>query len=207
MTTFKYKRLSPDMAALLLIDHQTGLSNGVADKTQSEYKLNVTALAQTGKLFKLPTIITTSASNGPNGPVLPEITGILPEAPIVHRPGEINAFDNADFVAAVKRTGRKQLIIAGVSTEVCVAFAALSAIEAGYDVFAVIDSSGTWSKTVQEVAVARMAQAGIIPMTWVAVAAELQRDWRNETGAGLGKVMGENLPFYGNTISSFMTKK
>lgn len=200
------KRLSADSAALLFIDHQTGLANGVADQSLPEFKNNVIALAKLGRLFNLPIIITTSAANGPNGPVLPEITKVLPETPVVHRPGEINAWDNADFVAAVRKTGRKQLILAGISTEVCLAFAALATVADGYEVYAVIDSSGTWSKVVQEVAIQRMTQAGVIPMTWVAVGAELQRDWRKETGEGLGQIMREHLPFYGNTVASFMAK-
>src|SRR5690606_9057425 len=118
----------------------------------------VTGLVKFAKAFNLPAVITTSASDGPNGPVLPVITQTLPNAPVIHRPGEINAWDNAEFVAAVEKTGRKKLIVAGVSTEVCVAFVALSAINAGYDVYAVIDASGTWNKLVQEVAVARMVQ-------------------------------------------------
>jgi hypothetical protein len=132
------------------------------------------------------------------------ITQTLPDAPVIHRPGEINAWHNKDFVEAVKKTGRKKLIVAGVSTEVCVAFVSLSAIKEGYDVYAVIDASGSWNKLVQEVAVARMVQAGIKPITWVAVGAELQGDWRDPTGHDLGAIMGEHLPFYGNLIGSFM---
>lgn len=199
-----YDRLTPENAAVLLVDHQTGLSNGVQDQSVPEYATSVTALAKIARAFKLPTIITTSSADGPNGPVLPIIPQILPDAPIIHRPGEINAFDNPDFVAAVEKTGRKKLIVAGVSTEVCVAFVALSAIKAGYEVYAVIDASGTWNKLVQEVAVARMVQAGVVPITWVAVAAELQGDWRKSSGQDLAAIMGEHLPFYGNLISSFM---
>src|SRR3954452_10999967 len=172
-TNNKQKRLSAKDAALLLIDHQTGLSNGVADMTLPEFHNNVSALAKLGKLFQLPTVITASAPSGPNGPVLPQISQILPQVPIIARPGEINPWDNPQFLEAVKKTGRKQLIMAGVSTDVCLAFPALAAAAEGYEVYAVIDASGTWSKTVQEVAVQRMAQAGIIPMTWVAVGAEL----------------------------------
>lgn len=139
--------------------------------------------------------------------MLPIITETLPDAPVIHRPGEINAWENKDFVEAVKKTGRKKLIVAGVSTEVCVAFVALSAIKDGFDVYAVIDASGTWNKLVQEVAVARMVQAGIVPITWVAVAAELQQDWRNATGQQLGATMGAYLPFYGNLIQSFLAAK
>ncbi len=202
-----YERLAADNAAVLFIDHQTGLSNGVQDQSVPEYTTAVTALAKLAKTFKLPSVITTSAADGPNGPVLPVITELLPDASLVHRPGEINAWDNSEFVDAVKKTGRKKLIVAGVSTEVCVAFVALSAIREGYDVYAVIDASGTWNKLVQEVAVARMVQAGVKPMTWVAVGAELQSDWRNQTGEALARVMGEHLPFYGNLIGSFMASK
>lgn len=197
-------RLSANNAAVLFVDHQTGLSNGVADQSLPEYRNNLLALAKLTRAFKLPAVITTSAADGPNGPFLPEVRATLPDAPIVHRPGEINAWDNEEFVAAVKATGRKKLLVAGVSTEVCVAFVALSAIGAGYDVYAVIDASGTWSKLVQEVAVQRMMQAGVVPITWVAVGAELQADWRNPTGKELATIMGEHLPFYGNLIGSFM---
>ena len=207
MTTSPSTRLSSDNAAVLFVDHQTGLSNGVADQSLPEFKSNVLALAKLTRAFKLPAVITTSAADGPNGPFLPEVRSILPDAPIVQRPGEINAWDNKEFVAAVKATGRNKLLVAGVSTEVCVAFVALSAVGAGYEVYAVIDASGTWSKLVQEVAVQRMVQAGVVPMTWVAVGAELQADWRNPTGQDLAAIMGEHLPFYGNLIGSFMATR
>ncbi len=207
MTTSTVTRLTSDNAAVLFVDHQTGLSNGVADQSLPEYKNNLLALAKLTRAFKLPAVLTTSAADGPNGPFLPEVRSILPDAPIVRRPGEINAWDNEEFVAAIKATGRKKLLVAGVSTEVCVAFVALSAVGAGYEVYAVIDASGTWSKLVQEVAVQRMVQAGVVPMTWVAVGAELQADWRNPTGQDLAAIMGEHLPFYGNLIGSFMAKR
>jgi nicotinamidase-related amidase len=202
-----YERLTPKNAAILFIDHQTGLANGVMDQSQPEFTSNVVALAKLAKLFELPAVITTSAADGPNGPVMPQITQLLPEVKVVPRPGEINAWDNADFVRAVEQTSRKKLIIAGISTEVCVAFVALSAVQAGYDVYAVIDSSGTWNQLVQEVAITRMVQAGVKPMTWVAVGAELQADWRKSTGGGLGQIMAEHLNFYGNLIGSFMAAK
>ncbi len=202
-----YEPLSAENAGVLLVDHQTGLSNGVTDQSIPEYLAAVEGLVKTAKTFSLPTVITTSAADGPNGPVLPIITETLPDAPIVHRPGEINAWTNPEFVDEVKELNRKKLIIAGVSTEVCVAFVALSALEAGYEVYAVIDASGTWNKLVQEVALARMVQAGVQPMTWVGVAAELQVDWRASTGQGLAETMGAHLPFYGNLIASFEVAK
>ncbi|NYI00174.1 isochorismatase family protein [Cupriavidus plantarum] len=198
-----YERFTPDNAAVLLVDHQTGLCNGIQDQSLTEFNSAVTALAKLAKTFALPTIVTTSAADGPNGPVLPIITQLLPEAPVIHRPGEINAWDNREFVAAVEKTGRKKLIIAGVSTEVCLAFVAMSAVKAGYDAYAVIDASGTWSKLVQEVAIARMAQAGVVPVTWVAVAAELQADWRNPVSKQMEGVMGAHLPFHANVVATF----
>ena len=203
----KYDRITPDNAAVLLVDHQTGLVNGIQDQSAPEFHAALNGLVQTAVAYDLPTVITSSAADGPNGPILPLITKHLPNAPLIARPGEINAFDNADFKSAVEKTGRKKLIIAGVSTDVCVTFAALSALELGYDVHAVIDASGTWNKLVQETAVARMIQAGVTPTNWVAVAAELQADWRKPTGEALGQIMGENLPFYGNLIGSFLAAK
>ena len=141
-----YERLTSDTAAVLFIDHQTGLANGVQTQSPPEFINNVRALVRIAQIYKLPSIITTSSADGPNGPIIPVVAEGLPEATIVHRPGEINAWDNQDFVAAVKETGRKKLLIAGISTEVCLAFVSLSARDAGYDVYAVIDASGTWSK-------------------------------------------------------------
>ena len=201
------ERFTPDNTALLLIDHQTGLANGIQDQSIPEFLTALTALVKIGKVFNLPTVVTTSAADGPNGPVMPVVTQTLPDAQVVHRPGEINAWDNAEFVAAVKATGRKNLLVAGISTEVCANFVAMSAVDEGFNVQVVIDACGTWSKLVQEVVIARMAQAGVVPNTWVAVGAELQADWRNPTGQEFGMLMGEHLPFYANLMGSFMAAK
>ena len=129
--TKPYVRLDKDNAAVLLVDHQTGLLSLVRDIDPDKFKNNVLALADIASYFKLPTILTTSFENGPNGPLVPELKSQFPQAPYIARPGNINAWDNEDFVKAVKATGKKQLIIAGVVTEVCVAFPALSAIAEG----------------------------------------------------------------------------
>ena len=120
---------------VLLVDHQAGLLSLVRDYEPDQFKNNVLALADLAAYFRLPTILTTSFEDGPNGPIMPELKAKFPDAPFIARPGQINAWDNEDFVEAVKATGRKQLIIAGVVTEVCVAFAALSAIADGFEVF------------------------------------------------------------------------
>jgi nicotinamidase-related amidase len=127
MSTFKYNRLDKTNVAVLLVDHQTGLTNCVQDFSPDDFKNAVLALADSAKYFNLPTILTTSFEDGPNGPLVPELKELFPDAPYIARPGNINAWDNEDFVKAVKATGKKQLLIAGIVTEVCVAFPALSA--------------------------------------------------------------------------------
>lgn len=195
------RRLSADDAAVLLIDHQAGLLSLVQDYSPDEFLNNVLALADTARLFKLPTILTTSFENGPNGVLIPELKAAFPDAPFIPRPGQINAWDNEEFVAAVRQTGRKQLIMAGVVTDVCVAFPALSALEEGFQVFVVVDASGTFNTSVRDAALMRMVQAGAVPMNWFAVACELARDWRRDT-EGLARLLGGHLPAYRNLITS-----
>ncbi|PGM88544.1 isochorismate family cysteine hydrolase YcaC [Bacillus cereus] len=199
-----YSRLSKSDAAVLLVDHQTGLiSSLVRDYGVDEFKNNVLALANTANFFDLPVILTTSFEDGPNGPLMQELIELFPNAPKIARPGQINAWDNEEFVKAIEATGKKQLIIAGVVTDVCVAFPALSAINAGYEVFVVTDASGTFSKQVAGAALMRMAHGGVQLMNWFSVAAELQRDWRNDV-EGFGALLAKHLPSYQNIIGSYM---
>ena len=197
-----YKRLDRNQAAVLLVDHQAGLLSLVRDIDPDKFKNNVLALADLAKYFELPTILTTSFEDGPNGPLVQELTEIHPNAPFIPRPGQINAWDNEDFVKAVKDTGRKQLIIAGVVTEVCVAFPALSAVEAGYDVFVVTDCSGTFDEITRYSAWSRLEAAGVQLMNWFAVAGELHRDWRNDI-EGLGTLLSNHIPDYRNLMGSY----
>ena len=203
--SFKYVRLSKDEAACLLVDHQSGLISLVQDFSPGEFKNNVLALAASAKYFELPTILTTSFENGPNGPLVPEIKEMFPDSPYIARPGNINAWDNEEFVEAVRKTGRKQLIIAGVVTEVCVAFPALSAIEAGFEVFVVTDASGTFNEVTRHASWARMSAAGVQLMNWFGVACELHRDWRNDV-EGLGSLLSEYIPNYRNLITRYSAK-
>ncbi|WP_312310098.1 isochorismate family cysteine hydrolase YcaC [Acinetobacter variabilis] len=197
-----YVRLDKDNAAVLLVDHQTGLLSLVRDIDPDKFKNNVLALAAAAKYFNLPTILTTSFEQGPNGPLVPELKDMFPDAPYIARPGQINAWDNEDFVKAVKATGKKQLIIAGVVTEVCVAFPALSALEEEFDVFVVTDASGTFNHLTRDSAWNRMSQAGAQLMTWFGMACELHRDWRNDI-EGLGSLFSNHIPDYRNLINSY----
>jgi nicotinamidase-related amidase len=202
MSNVTYNRLNKDDAVVLLVDHQTGLISLVQDFSPNEFKNNVLALADVARFFELPTILTTSFEQGPNGPLVPELKEMFPDAPYIARPGQINAWDNEDFVKAIKATGRKQLIIAGVVTDVCVAFPTLSALAEGFEVFVVTDSSGTFNTTVQQASWNRMTQAGAQMMNWFSVACELQRDWRNDI-EGLGNLLSQRIPNYRNLMNSY----
>lgn len=204
-TPHKYNRLNKDNAAVLMVDHQAGLVSLVQDYPPNEFRNNVLALANIAKFFNLPTILTTSMEEGPNGPLVSELKEAFPDAPYIARPGQINAWDNEDFVTAVKVTGKTQLIVAGVVTDVCVAFVALSAIEAGFDVFVVTDASGTFDEGVRAAAWERMSAAGVQLLNWFAVACELHRDWRNDM-EGLGNLLSNHIPLYRGLMMSYLAR-
>lgn len=200
-----YQRLSKEKAAMLFIDHQAGLLSLVQDFSPDEFINNVLALADVAKLQRIPTILTTSFEEGPNGPIIPELKEKFPTSPFIARPGQINAWDNEEFVAAVKATGRSQLIIAGIVTDVCVAFPTLSAIAEGYEVFVVVDASGTFNNATRYAAWDRMRQAGAQLINWFAVANELQRDWRNNV-EGQTQLFFDHMPAYRNLITSYRSR-
>ena len=195
--------IDPDNVAMLLIDHQSGLFQTIKDMPFTEVRSNATTLAKVASLAKIPVITTASVPLGPNGPLIPEIHANAPHAQYVARKGEINAWDNPEFVAAVKATGRKTLIIAGTITSVCMAFPSISAVADGYKVFAVIDASGTYSKMAQEITLARVVQAGVVPMDTAAVASEIQRTWNREDAGEWAEVYTHIFPAYQLLIESY----
>lgn len=195
--------IDPADAAMLLIDHQSGLFQTINDMPMPKLRAHAAALAKMATLCNLPVITTASVPQGPNGPLIPEIHQNAPHAQYVARRGEINAWDNPDFVAAVKATGRKTLIIAGTITSVCMAFPAISAVHEGYKVFAVVDASGTYSKMAQEITLARVIQAGVVPVDTAAVASELQKTWHREDAAQWAEIYTKIFPEYQLLIESY----
>jgi nicotinamidase-related amidase len=191
-------------AVMLLIDHQSGLFQTIGDMPMPALRNHAAALAKMATLSKLPVITTASVPQGPNGPLIPEIHQNAPHAKYVARKGEINAWDNPDFVAAVKQTGRKTLIIAGTITSVCMAFPAIAAVQDGYKVFAVVDASGTYSKMAEEITLARVVQAGVIPMDTAAVASELQKTWNRPDAQEWAEVYTKIFPAYALLIESYL---
>merc|ERR1712072_325001 len=179
-----YIKLDKNDCAFLWVDHQTGLCNLVQDFGPEAFRSNVNALIDVAKYFNktAPSILTTSFESGPNGPLVSELKEAFPKA--------------------VKATGKKQMIVSGVLTEICVAFPVLSLIEQGYEVFVCTDASGTFNEPSREAAHKRMAQAGAQLLNWVAIAAELHRDWRNDI-EGFGAIWGKHVPAYKLLIDSY----
>lgn len=196
--------IDPNDAVMLLIDHQSGLFQLVRDMELSVLRANVTALARLSYLAKIPTFTTASVPDGPNGPLIPEVHKCNPNAVYIPRTGQINAWDNPEWVKAIEKTKRKTLLIAGTLTSVCMAFPALSALVEGYKVFVIVDASGNWSKMATDITIARVVQAGAIPVDTFAVLAELMKTWNREDAMDFAAIMVENLvPPYQALMESY----
>jgi nicotinamidase-related amidase len=195
--------LDPNDTVILLLDHQTGLFQTVKDVPVAELRNNTIALAKIGELAKAPIIYTASEPNGPNGPLMEELDAYKSYAQYVPRKGEISAWDNADFVKAVEATGRKTLVIAGVWTSVCVAFPALQAQADGYKVYFVTDASGDPSVLASQTTIARLTEAGIIPVSTNAVLCEFQRTWNRPDAAQWGAIYNHLVPHYRAVAESY----
>jgi nicotinamidase-related amidase len=188
-----HEQLTSDNAALLLIDHQVGLFTGVRDIPVAELKHNVVGLAKAARVLGVPPIVT-ATSPDLWSPIIPELTQALHGVPIIART-TVNAFDDDRFAKAVEAAGRKKLIIAGVSIEVCLAFPAIHATAAGYDAYAVIDASGTFSETKRVTGLLRMVQAGVIVTDYATVAVEMLKDNASPKAGDLYAAL--DMPFAG----------
>lgn len=196
--------MDPSDALILLLDHQSGLFQTVKDIAIADLRRNVEVIAKLASLLNIPVITTASEPAGTNGPLMPEIHRGAPHAIYVPRNGEVNAWDNDDFVAEVKSTGRKTLIMAGVWTSVCVMFPALDAVIAGYDVYTVLDASGDPSEMSSRISLARFVQGGVKPISTNALLAELHRTWARPEAADLAQLYGVVAPNYGAVIESYV---
>jgi len=189
--------LTPNNCALILIDHQPQMFFGVESASRQAIINNVVGLAKTANIFKVPTILTTVAAKSFSGPLIPELQAVFPAQTPIDRTS-MNSWEDKNFVAAVEKTGRKKLVIAALWTEVCLAFPAISAIHAGYEVYAVVDASGATTAEAHNAAIQRMLQCGVIPVTWVQVLCELQRDWaRQDTYDAVMQLAKEHAGAYG----------
>ena len=187
-----YVPATSDNAALILVDHQIGLLTGVRDITVAELKSNVIALAKAMRILKVPIVVTTTSRDSLWGPTFPELVAALPEINIIDR-NSVNAWDDPKVAGAMESTGRKKLIFAGVSLEVCAALPAITAISKGYEAYVAVDACGTFSQTKREAGLMRMQQAGVILSDYATLAVEILKDnSRPDAGAVYGALA---MPF------------
>jgi nicotinamidase-related amidase len=169
-----YQRLTPESAVLVLIDHQAGLVAGLRDLAPDEVRHNVVAFARAARVLGVPVVLTSTAPMM-WGPTLPELTAALPGVENIER-SVVNAWEEPRVREAVRRTGRQKLLIGGITTHVCLAFPAMSAVADGYDVYALVDASGTWSDLLQRTAIEHMRQAGVTITSGAAAFVEMLHD-------------------------------
>jgi len=182
--------LSPANAAVVIIDFQPVQVGSIASRDKRQLVANVTALARIARLYGLPTVLSSvNVATGRNQPIIHQLTDVLADVPIIDRTA-INAWEDQDFVAAVKATGRKKLVMAALWTEVCLVHPALDALAEGYEVYPVVDACGGTSLEAHDAALDRLLQAGARPTSWVQLICELQRDWnREDTVPGFAEIL------------------
>jgi nicotinamidase-related amidase len=168
--------LTPQNAALVLIDYQASQLSSVKSMDHDLLVRNVVSVARLAKVYNLPVVLSTvNVANG-QPPTLPELREVLPDSKEIDRTG-LNSWEDVEFREAVKATGRKKLIMAALWTEICLAFPSLDAMREGYEVFPVVDAVGGTSPEAHRAGLERLVQAGAQPISWVSLSGELQRDW------------------------------
>lgn len=194
----KLELLTPQNAQVIFIDHQPQMAFGVQSIDRQTLKNNTVALARSAKVFDLPVTITTVETDGFSGHTYPELLAVYPEAPLLERTS-MNSWDDQKVRDALAKNGRKKVIVSGLWTEVCNLMFSLDAIrEGGYEIYMVEDASGGTSQSAHDMAMQRMIQAGVVPVTWQQVLLELQRDWaRKETYDPVLEIVKDHSGAYG----------
>lgn len=194
--------LTPDNCLFMLIDHQVGLMQFLPSIDPMTLKHNILGHAKTAKAFKIPVIMGTSWPQGPNGPTMPELKALFPEVEVIDRPF-VNFWNDATSRAAVEATGRKKLVISGLATEVCAAFPAIAALRDGYETYVVVDACADFNTLITDVTVQRLAAAGVIVTTWVAVLAELAANTQ-KNGRWIGQFLAQHNGQYFAAMNNFL---
>ncbi|QLC24868.1 isochorismatase family protein [Parasphingopyxis algicola] len=194
--------LTPENCAFLMIDHQVGLMQFLSSIDPMLLKNNILGHAKTAKAMDIPVIMGTSWPDGPNGPTMPELKAIFPDVDVIDRPF-VNFWNDEASRKAVEATGRKKLVISGLATEVCAAFPALSALREGYEVYVVMDASADFNPFIQNVTMTRLAAAGAIVTTWVAVLAELAANTQ-VNGQYIGSLLSQHMGQYQAAMNNYL---
>jgi nicotinamidase-related amidase len=194
--------ITPDNCVFLMIDHQVGLMSFLTSIDPMNLKHNILGHARTAKAFDIPVIMGTSWPGGPNGPTMPELKALFPDVDVIDRP-YVNFWNDKTSKEAVEKTGRKKLIISGLATEVCAAFPALAALREGYEVYVVIDACADFNPLITQVTTQRLAAAGCIVTTWIAVLAELAANTQ-QNGQYIGRFLAEHNGQYYTAMNNFL---
>lgn len=174
-----YRKLyTPEDSAVVFIDHQPQMLFGVANIDRAQFVNNVLLLAKVAKEFNVPTVLTSVETESFSGYVLPQLLDVFPGQPIVER-SSMNSWDDAGFRKAIEATGRKNILMTGLWTEVCITWPTLEMLDAGYNIYTVDDCCGATSVAAHDAALSRMTQAGATRLTTIAACLEWQRDWKN----------------------------
>src|SRR6267142_3319012 len=172
------KLYTPQDSAIVFIDHQPQMTFGVANIDRALLMNNVTLLAKVAKEFRVPAVITAVETESFSGYVWPQLLDVFPGQTVIERTS-MNAWDDAGFRQAIHDTGRKNIILTGLWTEVCVTWPTIEMLDAGYNIYVVEDCCGATSNAAQEAALSRMVQAGAVRLTTIGALLEWQRDWKN----------------------------
>ena len=174
-----HKPYTPEDSAIVFIDFQPQMLFGVASADRATMINNVTLLAKVAKEFKVPTVLTSVETESFSGYVWPQLLDIFPGQPVIER-SSMNSWDSMDFRKAIEATGRKNIIMTGLWTEVCITWPTIEMLGAGYNVYVVEDCCGATSPAAQDAALSRMVQAGAVRLTTIGALLEWQRDWKNK---------------------------
>ncbi|WP_108860834.1 isochorismatase family protein [Ruegeria sp. Alg231-54] len=188
-------KTTPDNAAIVLIDHQVGTMNWAKSVDRDLIEANTRALARTATELGMPLVLTSSMEDNMQGPLMPTLEEIAPDAfaARIKRPGVVNCWDDSAFADACRNTGRKHFIMAGITTDVCLAPPAISAADEGFAVTAVVDASGSPTALTDEMAFRKMERGGVDLTTTSALLAELAVNWASETGQKIMQILGEEI--------------
>ena len=191
--------LTSENSAIVMIDHAVGFGNVFRSHDVSLHVNNTVGLAKTAGVFGIPLVLTNGADTGPYGPLFSELLTVIGDVPVIVREGNfINAFQTPQFAAVVEATGRRKLVISGLLTEGCVLGTALAGLERGYEVYVAVDTTAGETLETHQVAVQRMVQAGVVPVTWLSLASQYQGTYTNvETARGFMGLMAQHSPTFG----------
>jgi nicotinamidase-related amidase len=200
------ERRTPGNTTIVLIDYVTGFANLFRSQSVQENVSGAVALAKTALGYRVPLVVSTGPRNDPRGGLYPEVAAVIGDHPVIHRGGSFDAFDFPGFEAAVAETGMKHLVIAGLMTEGCILHTTLGALRRDYAVSLVIDATAGENTVIHDAAVTRLLQLGVVPVTWLSFASELQRTYDNADTVGTYFDVQMQAPGFAKNLNTLAAK-